>query len=113
MVWDIADPSQVDNVIESGKSWEIQCSGDFPVQWIYPSPKDNENNGGPNIDHRVNISDWEVPNSEIGAFYSKLRLNQAHYLDTGPFLCQYQDTEEIRRLKAEDVSEGFPFFAAE
>ena len=42
----------------------------------------------------MNTTDWEMVEGDTKVFFSKLRLQQAHYLDTGPYVCQYKDTGE-------------------
>jgi hypothetical protein len=89
-------PSGDEHQVNSGQSWELRCTGHFPIVWEYPaSTTKAENGGGPGIDSRVEITHETQSGENPRPFVSYLRLKNSHYLDTGRFYCMYEDTNDL------------------
>ena len=85
----ILEPFQEEFIVPSGSSWEITCKGQKPLEWDYPG----NNGNGPMIQ---NTSNRTIINHGMDGldFKSTLRLEKAHYLDTGYYLCKYANTSD-------------------
>ena len=80
------EPKKEEFILSSGSTWEIRCSGKYPLDWDYPG------NGQVTIrNSSVTISHVVTSKSE---YTSVLRLKEAHYLDTGYYFCKYANTTE-------------------
>ena len=85
----ILEPLKEEFIVSAGSSWEISCKGQKPLEWDYPG----NNGNGPMIQNTSNRT-FINHVKDVQGFKSTLRLEKAHYLDTGYYLCKYTNTSE-------------------
>lgn len=71
-------PLQDQQVVKSGETWKIRCSGRFPLEWVFP-PTDKWQ-GDPNMTDRITIENEIIPGDNPRPFVSNLELKDVIYL---------------------------------
>ena len=96
-------------IISTGKSWKIQCTGTAPLTWTYPGCKQNVK--APGRIHITPLEDTDIyfpgDQREQTEFTSTLEITKLEYYDTGYYICQYQDNYpdcDDRLYDKEDVA---------
>ena len=96
-------------IISTGKSWKIQCTGTAPLTWTYPGCKQNVQ--APGRIHITALEDNDIyfpgDQREQTEFTSTLEIPKLEYYDTGYYICQYQDNYpdcDDRLYDKEDVA---------
>ena len=80
------EPKKEQFILSSRSTWEIKCSGKYPLDWDYPgSGQVTIRNSSVTISHVV---------TSKSEYTSVLRLKEAHYLDTGYYFCKYANTTD-------------------
>ena len=79
------EPQKDQFVLTSGSSWDITCNGQYPLEWEYPGKSDVSafRNSTVTISHEYKSQ-----------YTSVLRVQKAHYLDTGYYICKYANATE-------------------
>ena len=80
------EPQKEEFILSSRSTWEIKCSGKYPLDWDYPGrSQETIRNSSVTISHLV---------TSKSEYTSVLRLKEAHFLDTGYYFCKYANTTD-------------------
>lgn len=85
------EPPKDQHVVLSGDFFELTCSGNFRLSWDFPASMSAESDGP--LDERLNVTQHYDGNQ----FHSRLRLENATFLDTGSYSCKYDEDTNVSR----------------